>query len=119
MTSGGTHSVLRLAFALLTFVALGVQLGRTPSVANFVSLFTVQSNLLAATVLLVAAVRGLWGRDLAPLDMWRGAAALYMATTGAGGYGRVAVAAAGIAVGAAGFVAVLVRTTRRSGAPAG
>ncbi|MDQ7859729.1 MAG: hypothetical protein RB149_13070 [Armatimonadota bacterium] len=115
MTSGGTHSVLRLAFALLTFVALGVQLGRTPSVANFVSLFTVQSNLLAATVLLVAAVRGLWGRDLAPLDMWRGAAALYMATTGAGGYGRVAVAA----VGAAGFVAVLVRTTRRSGAPAG
>ncbi|MDR7457002.1 MAG: hypothetical protein QN125_06915 [Armatimonadota bacterium] len=115
MTSGGTHSVLRLALALLTFVALGVQLGRTPSVANFVSLFTVQSNLLAATVLLVAAVRGLWGRDLAPLDMWRGAAALYMATTGAGGYGRVAVAA----VGAAGFVAVLVRTTRRSGAPAG
>jgi hypothetical protein len=30
----------------------------------------------------IAAVRGFGGRDLAPLDMWRGAAALYMATTG-------------------------------------
>jgi hypothetical protein len=173
MSRSGGHSAARLGVALLTFVALGVQLARSPSVANFFSFFTVQSNLLAATVLLVAAVRGRSGRDLAPLDMWRGAAALvhylmpvvvvadwilapprrrirfgrallwlvypvgylvyslvrgalvgwypypFLDPTRGAGYGGVAVAAAGIAVGAVGFTAVLLWAARRAGTPVG
>jgi hypothetical protein len=53
------------------------------SVAGFFSYFTVQSNLLAAGVLLVTGFAALRGRPPTPrLELWRGAATLYMVTTG-------------------------------------
>jgi hypothetical protein len=77
----------RLLFALLTVGAIAYQVwvgGQKPDFrpANFFSFFTIQSNLLAAAVLL-------WGA-LAPASSWasatadrvRGAAVLYMSITG-------------------------------------
>jgi hypothetical protein len=55
----------------------------TFSAANFFSYFTIQSNLLAAGVLLVVGAGALRGRPPSErLDMRRGAATLYMVTTG-------------------------------------
>jgi hypothetical protein len=81
---------LRIAFALLALAAMTAQLVHGLdhprfSVANFFSYFTIESNLIAAGVLIAsgaAALRGLTGTP--GLDTWRGAATLYMTTTGLG-----------------------------------
>ena len=81
-------TLYRAAFALLTFVAIGFQIYRLADVGdfkpgNFFSFFTIESNIFAATLLLYLAWRGSTdpvhqGR----LDLIRGAATLYMLTTG-------------------------------------
>ena len=76
--------VLRAAWAAVTLAAVMTQLvfglaRPTFSVTNFLSFFTIQSNLLAALALLVLAVRGTDG----VAAMWlRGLATLCMVTTG-------------------------------------
>jgi hypothetical protein len=87
-----TRSVLggsRLLLAALTLAAVVTQLvhGVDSPVAavEFLSYFTIESNLIAAGVLLIAGVRALRGRPNGrALDLWRGAATLYMVTTGLG-----------------------------------
>jgi len=55
------------------------------SAVEFFSYFTIESNLIAAGVLIVAGMRGLRNAPRSDrLDLWRGAATLYMATTGIG-----------------------------------
>ncbi|HEV7453765.1 MAG TPA: Pr6Pr family membrane protein, partial [Candidatus Saccharimonadales bacterium] len=49
---------------------------------NFLSFFTIESNILAAIVLLAAGSFALCGKQSARLDMLRGAAFLYMTITG-------------------------------------
>jgi hypothetical protein len=84
----GALGGLRLALALLTLVAVTAQLlhgiDDPPfSVVNFFSFFTIESNLIAAGVLATAGVHDLRGRPHSErLDVWRGAATLYMAVTG-------------------------------------
>lgn len=78
----------RVAFALLTLAAIGYQFFARTEVpdfepVNFFSFFTVQSNLFAAVVLLSVAWRGMAaGPPSSRLDLVRGAAVLYLATTG-------------------------------------
>lgn len=78
----------RVALGVLALVAVAAQLkhgiDEPPfSVVNFFSYFTIESNLIAAGVLLVVGMGGLWGVPRGErLDLWRGAATLYMATTG-------------------------------------
>jgi len=84
-----TTSILRgsrLFFAMLTFAAVAWQWidgldNPGFSTANFFSFFTIQSNLLAATLLLLLATR--WHhRRPSFVPMLRGAAVAYMTTTG-------------------------------------
>jgi hypothetical protein len=78
---------LRISFALLTVAAIVGQLSAswdrdTFSLANFFSFFTIQSNILAALILLVGAWAGF--RKLETLPAWElihGAAVAYMTTT--------------------------------------
>lgn len=77
----------RLVLAALALAAVVVQFvngtgrpGFEP--ANFLSFFTIQSNVLAAVVLCVAGVAALRGHPSGRLTAWRGAATLYMAATG-------------------------------------
>lgn len=76
----------RLVFGGLIIVAIVAQLvdeiddGR--SVGNMFSFFTIQSNLVAAAVLLWGATRDPERRDAGTVDVVRGAAALYMTITG-------------------------------------
>ncbi len=76
----------RVAFALLTLVAIAVQLSRSTSsgfsAANFFSFFTIESNLFAAGVLLWSASGDTNRRPVAGVDLVRGAAVLYMSITG-------------------------------------
>ncbi len=78
-------SVYRLVFGVLGLSAVATEIvtlvGRGTFVpANFFSFFTVESNIFAAIVLLVGGVcAGKWVKHW---DMIRGAAALYMVTTG-------------------------------------
>lgn len=78
----------RIALGALALTAVGAQLVHGAgepsfSVANFLSFFTIQSNLLAACVLVAAGLVAVRGRAAGPrLAVWRGAATLYMATTG-------------------------------------
>jgi hypothetical protein len=78
----------RVALGVLALVAVVVRLFEGSgdadfSAANFFSYFTIQSNLIAAGVLLVAGAGLLRGRSPSErLDLWRGAATLYIATTG-------------------------------------
>ena len=77
---------LKIAFACLGFSAVITELivvgsRGTLVPANFFSFFTIQSNLFAATMLLVSAW-ALYKRKAWDLRLWRGAATLYMATTG-------------------------------------
>ncbi|CAA9529452.1 MAG: hypothetical protein AVDCRST_MAG73-792 [uncultured Thermomicrobiales bacterium] len=76
----------RVAFALLGIAAVVTQLvrqiDRDASIANFFSFFTIQSNILAAAVLLWGATRDQERRDPATVDLLRGAAALYLSITG-------------------------------------
>lgn len=70
----------RLGFALLTFVAAAVQLSQSTNVANFFSFFTIQSNLIGAAVLLVAAV--MVPKPDLKWDLIRGGVTIYLALTG-------------------------------------
>ncbi len=71
----------RLFFGLLALVAMGRQLTVTAanglSLANFFSYFTIQSNLIAAVVLLAVVVR-----PSASAEWWRGLAVACMTITG-------------------------------------
>lgn len=80
-------SWLRVGFGLLAFVAIGVQLATTiqngNSVVNFFSFFTLESNILAAIVLLVVGFGTLAGiKAQRSFAFIRGAATLYMVITG-------------------------------------
>ncbi len=80
-------SAIRLAVAAVVIVAIVVQLidasSKTAdySYANFFSFFTIQSNIIGAASMIVAAV--VWrARGSVRLSQFRGAATLYMAITG-------------------------------------
>ena len=80
-------SLLRIGFGLLVLVAIGAQLIQTiqldRSIVNFFSFFTVESNLLAAFVLLVVGFGALAGAKAhRTFAFLRGAATLYMVITG-------------------------------------
>jgi hypothetical protein len=81
-------SAYRIFFALLAIVAMGYQLYHLYDVidnyspANFFSFFTIQSNIFASVVFLLAARTSLGDKPSRTFDMVRGAAALYMGTTG-------------------------------------
>jgi hypothetical protein len=77
--------VFRTLFAVLAFGAIVVQLlalldNPTFHPLNFLSYFTIQSNLIGATVLLIGAIR----RDIhtPTFDLVRGGAVVYLVTTG-------------------------------------
>jgi len=84
-------ALARLAFGVLTIVAMAVQYAHRadPSAfytTNFFSFFTNESNLFAAGLLLYGAYRGLrpGGQASSPAyDLLRGAAVIYMTITGA------------------------------------
>ncbi len=84
----GPVRAYRLAFAILTFVAIVYQFVSRAALGsfnpvNFFSFFTIQSNILAAIVLLLTGLRA--REDEAPSlarDLVRGAAVAYMTTTG-------------------------------------
>jgi hypothetical protein len=77
--------ILRLLTALLILAAIVVQLLHPDDpwavAANFFSFFTIQSNLFAACVLIVVALRAAAPRSHR-LDVVRGAATLYLLITG-------------------------------------
>ena len=80
--------VYRIFFALLTVAMIAYQIREsqgsgTLNVANFFSFFTIQSNILAAVVLLIggSSLRFVQ-RPTTGWEMIRGAALIYMATTG-------------------------------------
>lgn len=76
----------RLLFAVLTLVAMGVQLHQSVlnggSIVNFFSFFTIESNLIAAFVFVLSGVALLQDKQDDKLALLRGATALYMTTTG-------------------------------------
>ncbi|CAN5356863.1 Pr6Pr family membrane protein [soil metagenome] len=80
-------TIVRLAFSLLILVAIGVQFNERLDVpgfrpANFFSFFTIQSNVLAAAMLLYSAVRAARPDALPRRDILRGAVTLYLLITG-------------------------------------
>lgn len=81
------HDVLRIAFALLAAVAITYQLARLQGHAsfggpgNFFSFFTIQSNIVAAAMLVLVALVRRGERSLA-FDSLRTAATFYIAVTG-------------------------------------
>jgi len=80
-------SWLRIGFGLLAFTAIAVQLATTVqngnSVVNFLSFFTIESNVLAAVVLLIVGIGALAGaKARRSFAFIRGAATLYMVITG-------------------------------------
>ncbi|MGZ6297512.1 MAG: Pr6Pr family membrane protein [Candidatus Limnocylindrales bacterium] len=76
---------LRVGFGLFAFVAIGAQIADLLSSGhfnpvNFFSFFTIDSNLLGATMLLVAALR--WRSERSRrADLLRGAAVVYLSVT--------------------------------------
>ena len=90
MIRGRPLALARLAFGLLTIVAIVAQYAHreNPSAfytTNFFSFFTNESNLFAAGLLLYGAYRGLrWGEQASSsaYDLLRGAAVIYMTITG-------------------------------------
>jgi hypothetical protein len=77
----------RAFFAVLTFVAIIVQCviaSENPafSLVNFLSYFTIESNVLAAGILLISAAGALAQKRNNTFALIRGAAVLYMVTTG-------------------------------------
>jgi len=78
---------LRIAACLLVIAAVATQFERLSDgdnfrPVNFFSFFTIQSNLLAAAMLLYGAVRLARSGTLPRLDAWRGAVVLYLSLTG-------------------------------------
>jgi hypothetical protein len=81
---GGARVALG-TLALVAVVARLLEADGEPgfSAANFFSYFTIQSNLIAAAVLIAAGAGLLRSRPASErIDLWRGAATLYIATTG-------------------------------------
>lgn len=81
------YHLVRLGFVALAVAAIVTQLGvtfdRNNSVPNFFSFFTIQSNVIALVMLLLSALIGLRGGELSrAMEMWRGGAVAWMATTG-------------------------------------
>jgi hypothetical protein len=77
----------RLFFGLLAFTAMGVQLEHTltggHSAVNFFSFFTIESNVFAALIFLISGIGLLRStKNDVRFSLLRGAAALYMTTTG-------------------------------------
>jgi hypothetical protein len=87
MTHGATEiRAYRAIGALAILVAIGYQLahgleGGHWNTANYFSYFTILSNLFAAAILLAGALRGGRSRSQA-FELLRGAAVMYMLTTG-------------------------------------
>lgn len=78
---------LRIIMALITAFAIVVQVLfslhlRGASLVNLLSFFTIESNIFAAVVFAVAGFTALRGLRYPQLAMWRGAATVYMVTTG-------------------------------------
>lgn len=79
---------IRLFFGLLTLMAVGVQyahlLWTIPNYnsVNYFSFFTIESNILAGTILIVTAFLIRKKKYVDDLQLWRGAATLYMVMTG-------------------------------------
>jgi hypothetical protein len=76
----------RILFGLLTVGALFVQLltsiNNGWSIVNFFSFFTVESNILAAIMLLSIGIYELAGKSGKQIALFRGAVTLYMTVTG-------------------------------------
>lgn len=78
--------IYRLGFALLTLAAIVTQLvtlagAGTLDPVNYLTYFTVDSNLIASILFLVGAAR--WRSERSPtLDLLRGGAVVYMSVTG-------------------------------------
>jgi len=83
-----TLGFYKLGIAALVFVAVIVQFlhgtatNPTFNVTNFFSFFTIESNILAATIFAVTGAWYLRGKSANSLVLVRGAAALYMTITG-------------------------------------
>jgi hypothetical protein len=79
-------ALYRLVMAALAIVAVIVQLhavlARQGSFANFMSFFTIQSNVFGAAIFILSAAIALRHRTWAPLGMLRGAATMYLVITG-------------------------------------
>lgn len=84
-TANGLGAVLRVGFGALGLAAviyqLGIQINAGSPVTNFLSFFTIESNILAGVVLLVSGLLPLEKRP-ASWDNLRGATTLYMVATG-------------------------------------
>jgi hypothetical protein len=81
------HNIARVAFAVVGVIAMTYQFTRlqgypTFKPGNFFSFFTIQSNILAATMLVVAALVRPGERSVA-FDAVRGAVTFYIGITGA------------------------------------
>lgn len=86
MPSAATIRIYRAIGALAILAAVSYQLGqglggRSWSTTNYFSYFTILSNLFAAGILLAGALRSP-GRQSSTFDLLRGAAVMYMLTTG-------------------------------------
>lgn len=80
-------STVRIILGLVISAAIIAQLATTieqqRSIANFLSFFTIQSNCIAAIILLITGIGGLYSRRATVLfASLRGAATLYMTLTG-------------------------------------
>jgi hypothetical protein len=79
-------TLYRVPLGILVFVSMAVQFSHSNGAANwdpvnFISFFTIQSNVLAASLFLSCAT--VWRRRSSPtIDSWRGAAVVYMVVTG-------------------------------------
>lgn len=79
--------IYRFGFAALVLIAIGVQLADGMSrphfnIVNFFSFFTIQANILAATLFVVSGVMLARRKNSAHVDLMRSAATLYMLMTG-------------------------------------
>lgn len=81
------YQYVRIAFGLLTLTAIVAQLvigirEHDTNIWNFLSFFTIESNLLTVVVLLAGASLALRGRETSPgWELFQGAVASYMTTT--------------------------------------
>ena len=86
VTGRAVGSTLRLLMALAVVAAIITQLANTislgNSVVNFFSFFTIQSNIIGAVAITIAALAGPAARGSIWLSQLRGAATLYMGITG-------------------------------------
>lgn len=87
MVRDSRYQLLRIAFGLLTLAAIVTQLWigvteRDARVSNFLSFFTIESNLLTVAVLLAGAALAMRGQETSPgWELFRGAVVAYMTTT--------------------------------------